>query len=798
LRYFDTVKAKMKELRMRIREKLEPVILFINQLPLKIRIGFFAALIINVLALCTFLLVLLVWLGAFGHMPDREELSLVENPAASEVYSSDSILLGRYFIQERSAIRYEDIPESVKDAVLSTEDVRFYKHHGIDVHSLFRVLVKSILLQRESSGGGSTITQQLVKNLYPRRSYKYGSLVINKIREMIIAWRLENIYDKQAILTLYLNTIPFADNTYGIEAASQRFFSVSTRSLSVDQAAVLIGMLKATHLYNPRIFPERARVRRNVVLAQMAKYELLDESKVSEYQKKPLSLKYNRITHHSGLAPYFRAYIQKELLEWCRMHKKANGEPYNLFTDGLKIYTTIDSRIQKYAEQAVQGQMAALQKKFDSHWNKQDPWHKQPQVLRDAIRRSRRYQKLKAQGISEEAIQKEMSTKVATTIFTWQGQQDVKMSPIDSIRHHLRFLNTGLLALEPGQGAVRAWVGGIDHHFFQYDHVKPTTKRQVGSTFKPIVYAAALEQGVKPCDFISAEKTVYTNIKDMDSWTPQNSDQNYDLEYSLEGALAYSVNTVSVKVLEKAGIRNAISLARRMGITSEIPAVPSLALGVADISMTEMVAAYACFANRGKAVSPFYLVSITNSRGEILQKFKTDHPGKVALSPKRAEMMLHMLQRTVNEGTGGRMRWEYGVYNDMGGKTGTTQSNADGWFIAVTPKLVIGSWVGADDPRIRFRSTSLGQGSSTALPVVARFMQQLNKDKSLKSIAGAKFPPISESSREELSCALYKSDLTFWEALFGPAEQKEVVRDFGTSKKEGKEGLFKKLFKKKS
>jgi penicillin-binding protein 1A len=389
-----------------------------------------------------------------------------------------------------------------------------------------------------------------------------------------------------------------------------------------------------------------------------------------------------------------------------------------------------------------------------------------------------------------------MSKKVATTIFTWEGQQEASMSPIDSIRHHLKFLNTGLLAMDPSQGAIRAWVGGINHHFFQYDHVKVSTKRQVGSTFKPIVYAAALEQGVRPCEFISAEKTVYTNIEDMDSWTPQNNDGNYEFEYSMEGALAYSVNTVSVKVLEKAGIRNAINLAKRMGIQSKLPAVPSLALGVADISVTEMVGAYASFANKGKSVNPFYLLAITNSRGEILEEFKPAK-GKQALSAQRAEMILHMLKRTVNEGTGGRMRWEYGVMNDMGGKTGTTQSNADGWFIAIMPKLVVGSWVGADDPRIRFRSTSLGQGSSTALPVVAKFMQQVNKDPQLKPISNAKFPKLSQQSQRELACALYKSDLTFWESLFGPIEPKTTTRDFGTTEVK-KEGLFKKLFKKKS
>jgi penicillin-binding protein 1A len=738
----------------------------------------------------------MIWVGVFGHIPNRKELSLVENPAASEIYSSDSVLLGRYFIQERSAIHYEDIPKSVEQALLSTEDVRFYEHHGIDVVSLFRVLFKSILLQNESSGGGSTISQQLAKNIYPRKSYRYGSMMINKVREMIIAWRMESIYSKQSILTLYLNTIPFADNTYGIEAASQRFFSVSTRTLSVDQAAVLVGMLKATHLYNPRLFPERAKARRNVVLSQLVKYGFLAEDKSRLLQAKALELNYNRITHHTGLAPYFRSYLQKELLQWCKNHTKANGEPYNLYTDGLKIYTTIDSRLQRYAEEAVRVQMSGLQKKFENHWNKKDPWHKQPQVLRDAIRRSDRYQKLAAQGMPEEEITKEMSKKVATTIFTWEGQQEASMSPIDSIRHHLKFLNTGLLAMDPSQGAIRAWVGGINHHFFQYDHVKVSTKRQVGSTFKPIVYAAALEQGVRPCEFISAEKTVYTNIEDMDSWTPQNNDGNYEFEYSMEGALAYSVNTVSVKVLEKAGIRNAINLAKRMGIQSKLPAVPSLALGVADISVTEMVGAYASFANKGKSVNPFYLLAITNSRGEILEEFKPAK-GKQALSAQRAEMILHMLKRTVNEGTGGRMRWEYGVMNDMGGKTGTTQSNADGWFIAIMPKLVVGSWVGADDPRIRFRSTSLGQGSSTALPVVAKFMQQVNKDPQLKPISNAKFPKLSQQSQRELACALYKSDLTFWESLFGPIEPKTTTRDFGTTEVK-KEGLFKKLFKKKS
>ncbi len=741
------------------------------------------------------LFVCLVWAGVFGRLPDRKELASVENPAATEVFSRDSVLLGRYFIQERSTIRYEDIPKHVEDALLATEDVRFYDHHGIDIVSLFRVLVKSIILQNESAGGGSTITQQLAKNLYPRKSHGFLSLPVNKVKEMIVAWRLENVYDKKAILTLYLNTIPFADNTYGIDAAAQRFFSVRTNKLSLEQGAVLVGMLKATHLYNPRLFPERATQRRNVVFSQMAKYDLLEADRAEKLQKTPLKLKYKLITRHKGLAPYFRSQLRRELLAWCEANKKENGEPYDLYTDGLKVYTTLDSRMQRYAEEAVKTQMAAVQKKFDNHWGQRDPWFKQPQVLKDGVRRSSRYQKLKEQGLTEKQIEAEMKKKVTMTIFTWKGEKEVKMSPIDSVKHYLRFLNAGFLAMDPETGGILAWVGGINHNYFEYDHVKLTTKRQVGSTFKPIVYAAALERGVEPCDFISAEKTTYTNIEDMDQWSPANNDGNYDLKYSMEGALAYSVNTVSVKVLEKAGIDNTIELARKMGISSPVPDVPSIALGVADISMIEMVSAYASFVNRGRTAQPYYITSITTKHGKVLARNETVEQSR-ALSERTAEMMVHMLKRTVNEGTAGKLRWEYGVYNDLGGKTGTTQSNADGWFIAVSPKLVVGSWVGADDPRVRFRSTNLGQGSSTALPLTAKFFQQLNRDAEFKEITKAKFPALSREARARLTCPLYKSDLNFWESIFGvPEEKKEIRRKFGNEPR--KKNLLRKLFGKK-
>jgi len=736
-------------------------------------------------------LFILVWLGAFGALPGKDELRAVENPLATEVYSADSVLLGRYFIQERSNIAYTNLPEHLIDGVLATEDIRFYEHGAIDMRSLARVFFKSILLQQESSGGGSTLTQQLAKNLFPRKNYWLFSTPINKMREMIIASRLEQVYNKNDILTLYLNTVSFGDNTYGIEAAAQRFFSVRTKDISVEQAATLIGMLKSTYYYNPRVFPQRSQQRRNIVLDQMLKYGKLSEAEAEAKKRLPVTLRYNKITHHSGLAPYFREYIRPELREWCRSHTKPNGEPYNLYTDGLKIYTTIDSRLQRYAEEAMMKQMVSLQKVFLNHWGKKDPWQRDPELLKEAIKKSDRYRSLAAQGLSHDEIMKIMKSPVLMSVLMDSSEQEVMMSPVDSIRHYLKFLQAGMLALDPHDGSVRVWVGGINHHYFQYDHVRETTKRQIGSTFKPIVYAAALENGTDPCDFFSAAKVEYTN---MQGWTPENTEDNYDRKYSLTGGLAYSVNTVSVRVLEQAGIDNTIALARRMGIDSDLPAVPAIALGAANISMLEMVRAYACFVNDGKRVEPFYITAIADRENHILENFKPERQTTQALSPEYAQMMVHMLKRTIDEGTGAAMRTRYNIDNDMAGKTGTTQSNADGWFMAMTPHLVVGAWVGADDPRIRFRTTALGQGARTALPIVATFFQKVNTDKELRRISQAHFPGLSHFQERRISCDLYRSDTNVFQRIFGKKEkEKETKRAFGEKEKK-KRGFFRRLF----
>lgn len=740
--------------------------------------------------LLIFFLFLLVWSGILGSLPSKEELISIENPAASEVYSADSVLLGRYFIQERSNISFQQIPKHVADAVIATEDVRFYDHHGIDTRSLGRVLIKSLLLQNESSGGGSTITQQLAKNLYPRKDYWFFSLFINKMREMIIASRLEKTYDKSAILALYLNTIPFGDNTYGLEAAAQRFFSVRTKNLSIEQGAVLIGMLKATHSYNPRINPRQSLGRRNVVLGQMAKYNFLSPEKIDSLKSLPLELKYNKITHHSGLASYFREYIRPELLEWCKKYNAAHNSQLNLYTDGLKIYTTLDSRLQRYAEEAMARQMKATQARFDAHWKNRNPWQQYPTMIDEAVKKSDRYKNLKKQGLAEAEITKVMNKPIPMTVFTWDGEKELTMSPVDSVKHYLKFLNAGFLAMDPRNGEIMVWIGGIDHHYFQYDHVRESTKRQVGSTFKPIVYAAALEQGARPCEFISAAKTTYTNMED---WAPENTEDNYGLKYSMPGALTYSVNTVSVKVLEKAGIANTINLAHRMGITSNIEPVPSIALGTADVSVIEMVTAYSCIANKGVASEPKYLTTIANHKNEILERF-TPAKQQQALSDESAQMILHMMKRVVNEGTAAGLRSRFGLQNDVAGKTGTTQSNTDGWFMAITPKLVIGSWVGADDPRIRFRSTALGQGARTALPITGDFLQTANRDGSLNSITHARFTALPTSLERRIDCDLSKEDGNIITRIFGRSDkEKEKKKEFG---KKEKKGFFRRLFDK--
>ncbi|HBK88330.1 MAG TPA: penicillin-binding protein [Cytophagales bacterium] len=738
--------------------KLRPALVWIRKHAHNLRIYFkthpkarLASWIVGPPGFFLLFLMFIVWIET----PGNRALRNIQNQVASEVYTSDSVLIGRYFIQDRTEVSYENISPAVIDALIATEDNRFYTHEGIDYRSLGRVLVKSILQQDESAGGGSTLTQQLAKNLYPRRHYWILPILLNKMREYRIAGKLEDLYTKEELLTLYLNTVPFADNVFGIEAAADRFFSTNAKSLDATQAALLVGMLKATTSYNPRLYPDRALTRRNVVLSQMAKYNKLPRKTTDSLKQLPLGLRYNRTSHHEGLAPYFREQVKMQVLEWCETHEKEDGTPYNLFADGLKIYTTIDSRLQGAAEKAMNRQMAEIQSIFDQHWGNEKPWKGKEEVLEQAIQHSPRYQQLIAQGLTEDEVLAEMTKPQPMLLFTWQGPREAMVSPIDSIIHHLQFLHGGFLAMEPRTGEIKAWVGGINHDFFQFDHVKVSTKRQVGSVFKPIVYATAIEQGAQPCELVSASQQTYTD-EEGKLWTPRNSNQDYEVVYTMRGALAYSVNTVAAKFIDRAGVQRTMDLARRMGITSELPDVPSISLGSSSISLMEMTTAYACLANEGMPIAPYYISSIRDLDGNEFQDFKPGQPTERAMKKETAQLVNSMLRTVVTEGTASRIRWKYNVYNDLAGKTGTTQSNADGWFMSYSPHLVMGAWVGADDPRIRFRNTELGQGANTALPITGYFLQEINALPAFRQWTNSRFNPLSALLEEKLDCDLYE------------------------------------------
>ena len=674
--------------------------------------------------------------GLFGKLPTAEAIQDFQNNTASEIYSADNVLLGKYYTQDRTNVSFGEISPNLINALIATEDVRFYDHNGVDRRSLLRVVFKTLLLMDESSGGGSTITQQLAKNIYSRQNIGILTLPVSKIKEIITATRIEKVYSKEEVLTLYLNTVPFGENAFGIEAASERYFSTSPAELTVAQAAVLVGMLKATTTYNPRKYPERSAARRNVVLSQMAKYDFLSDTLADSLKKEPIQLQYKYFTHNEGLATYFRAHLGQELLKWCATKNKPDGTPYNLYTDGLKIYTSIDATMQRYAEEAMKEHMTVLQKQFNEHWKGRRPWYRDENTLLKAIYSAPRYQQLKEEGLGEAEIQEIFKQPIDMKIFTWDGEEEVSMSPLDSVKHYLYFLNAGFMAMDPNSGQIKAWVGGIDHKYFKYDHVNTQTKRQVGSTFKPIVYAAALESGVQPCDYIPNERKVY---EQYDNWSPRNSNDQYEGLYSMGGALTQSVNTISVQLIMQTGPDKVVDLAHNMGISSNIKPVPSIALGTANISLFEMVGAYSTFANEGMAVKPNYLLRIEDKYGNVLEEFEPA-PQKRALSKTASIMIREMLKNVVNSGTASSLRYRYGLTNDIAGKTGTTQSHADGWFIGATPELVAGAWVGADDPRIHFRTIQYGQGAQMALPIWGRFMQKVNQDKQFSNIRHARFP----------------------------------------------------------
>lgn len=748
-----------------------------------------ALIILTSLIALFFLFFSSIYFGLWGKIPSSRELSELNQNKATQVLAANGELIGKFYVYDRQPIDFDQFPQHLIEALIATEDARFYEHDGIDNRSLVRVFIKSILLQDESSGGGSTITLQLAKNIYGRKDYGIFGIVINKLQEAIIAKRLEEIYTKNEIIELYFNTVPFSGNTYGIESASLKFFNKNTSELSLEESAVLVGMLKASHYYNPKIFPERSRLRRDVVLVQMAKYGYLSEQEMEQAKMLPLILDYKSFNHDEGLAPYFREVIRKKLSSILDTLKTGNGKEYNIYRDGLVVHTTLNLKMQQYAEEAMLSHMADLQTQHEDAYGGNAPWLKNETIIIDAIKRSEKFQKLQHQGLSEDAILKKFEEKRQMDLFSYEGMKSENASSRDSIIHYLKFLNAGLLAVNPLDGAVQAWVGGIDYRFFKYDHVSQS-ERQVGSTFKPFVYTAALENGIDPCTYFSVREVTYN-----DGWTPSNSSSEGNdphMNYNLKTALSRSMNTIAVKVLMETGINEVIDQAREMGIQAELPAVPSIALGTAGIRLKELTKAYTTYVNDGYYVEPYMITRIEDSEGNLLAEFKPKKAKNPAFSEKTRKIMLNMMQATVNEGTAARLRYKYGLSNDIAGKTGTTQDNKDGWFVGITPQLVCVTWVGADDQRIGFRNTAVGQGANSALPIFAGLLQKLNGDSDFTGITDARFEPLSSELAELMECPPQDRD-NFIERLFsGNKDRKKKDED-----KKKKKGFFQRLFGKK-
>lgn len=708
----------------------------------------------------------LISAGKLGFMPTFEELENPNNRFASEVYFADGPIMNRYFEKEnRKYIEYREIPQSVIDALIATEDVRFYDHSGVDVRGLFRV-AKGLLTANTSAGGGSTISQQLAKMLFPRESdLNVFELAIRKFREWVIAVRLEKSYTKEEILTMYLNKYDFLNLAVGISSAADIYFQVPLDSLKVEQAAMLIGMAKNSSYYNPVRRPELTLNRRNVVLSQMYKYDKITREECDSLKKLPLGLNFKRVDHKEGLATYFREYLRlfmtankpdrkryrdlsqfrldsvawetNPLYGWCKKNVKVDGSHYDLYSDGLKIYTTLDSRMQKYAEEAVREHLSRdLQPLFDKEKVKK---HRPPfsndmtpteieEVLDRSIRQSERYRVLSKQGMSFKEIRKTFDQPLKMQVFTWNGIRDTVMTPLDSIKHYKSFFRSGFMVMQPQTGYIKAYVGGPDYRYFMYDMVS-AGKRQVGSTIKPILYTLAMQEGLGPCDKVPNIPQTFI-LPTGEPWSARGGTKRQGEMVTLRWGLANSENNISAWVLKQFTPEAVAQMAHKMGITSFIDPVPSVFLGTAEITVKEMVAAYSIFANKGVYNSPLPVYRIEDKYGNVLQEFRPE--SREVITENTAYLMCNLLEGVVTGGTGVRLRYKYKLMNPMGGKTGTTQKHADGWFMGVTPDLVGGVWVGAEDRSIHFQNLANGQGASMALPIWAKFLLKVYADPRLK------------------------------------------------------------------
>ena len=701
--------------------------------------------------------------GIFGTMPSFDELENPRTNLATEIISCDGKILGSYYVENRSNVRYSELSHYMPEALISIEDERFTDHSGIDEKALFRVAFG--VLTGRKKGGGSTITQQLAKNLFPRgENLSTPKLVLRKFQEWITATKLEHNYSKEEIIAMYLNTVSFGHNAFGIRSAAKTFFDKSPKDMNVEECALMAGVVNAPTRFSPVRNPERSIARRNLVLSKMAENGYITQAECDSISLIPIDMThFNVMDHNTGQATYFREFLRGQLNEWAKNTTRADGQPYNIYRDGLKIYTTIDSRMQHYAEEAVKEFMGKeLQPMFYNHWKgqKNAPFSNLTadeidHILETSMKRTDRYRSLKNTGMCMDSIKAEFNRPVRMTVFSWDGPIDTVMTPMDSIRYYKWFLQASLISIESHTGHVKAYVGGLDYRFFKYDHVTQA-RRQVGSTFKPFLYSLAMQEGeYTPCTRIP---NIQYNIQLEDGkiWSPGNSGGAVGQEITLKYALAQSNNWISAYLMNQFGPNAVISMARRLGVESPIDPVPAICLGVCDLKLIEMVGAMSTFANQGVYIKPMFITRIEDKNGNVIQRFSPEE--SEAMSELTAYKMVELMKGVVQSGTGIRLRSYYGFTNPIAGKTGTTQKNSDGYFMGITPDLTTGVWVGAEDRSVHFRSTKLGQGSHTALPIWAMYMKKVYNDKSL-NISQGDFPkPYAPGVDLNFDCNRYDND----------------------------------------
>ncbi len=708
--------------------------------------------------------------GAFGKLPTFAEIENPKSNLASKIITADGELLGKFYQENRTHSDYEELSPHLINALVATEDERYYQHSGIDFRSLGRAISGM-----GKKGGASTITQQLAKQLFTERSDNFIKRVVQKIKEWVIAARLERQYTKQEIIAMYFNQFDFLYQAVGINSAAAIYFDTQPDSLTLEQSAILVGMAKNPSLYNPVRDTALMKKRRNVVYYQMLRNDMISEEEYDTLKVRPIQITFTREGHLEGSAPYFREYLRAFMKDWVKENPKPDGSEYSIYTDGLKIYTTLDSRMQDYAEEAVKEHFSNLQRVFFKleKDRKTAPFHNVTEkeiegILNQAMRRTPRYRSLKKRNVPQDSIDLVFNTKIPMRVFSWEGDIDTVMSPMDSIRYYKYFYQAGLMSVEPQTGFVKAWVGGIDYKHFKYDHVKQG-KRQVGSTFKPFVYATAIKQKhYSPCFEVPnvltcIDRGMFGLQKD---WCPRNSDRKYGGEYSLKYALANSVNTVTAYLMKQVGPDPVIRLCKNMGIESEIQRQPAIALGTVDLSVYEMVGSYTTFANKGIYTQPIMITRIEDKNGVVLEEFEPET--HEVMSEEDAYVILDLLKGVTQGGSGQRLRIAWSNYandvvtghpykfeNPIAGKTGTTQNQSDGWFMGVVPNLITGVWGGCEDRAAHFGSTYYGQGATVALPAWALFMEKCYADKKL-NVSRSDFEKPAERMTVELNCGNYR------------------------------------------